>query len=152
VQDDVRLNLTQGAHDLTVGAYFADYSMADRWSLGNLLLMDVSDRPNRLFLPGVTDARGFTQYSFFNLVTDDTAKAYAAFVSDEWQVTDVLRLDFGVRYDKQNTDTRISNATNVDLDGNPATTYDIASQVGTNPFTSRSVDFNNTGYSVGFNY
>jgi iron complex outermembrane receptor protein len=152
VQDDVRLNVTHGPHDFTVGAYFADYSMADRWSLGNLLLMDVNDRPNRLLLPGVTDARGFTQYSFFNLIADYDAKAYAAFASDEWQLTDALRLDFGVRYDKQDTDATISNATNVDLDGNPATKYDVASQVGTNPFTSRSVDFNNTGYSAGFNY
>lgn len=152
VQDDLRLNLTYGAHDFTVGAYFADYSMDDRWSLGNLLLMDVNDRPNRLFLPGVTDARGFTQYSFFNLIADYDAKAYAGFASDEWQVTEALRFDFGVRYDKQNTDALISNATNVDLDGNPATTYDVASQVGSNPFTARSVSFNNTGYSVGFNY
>lgn len=152
VQDDLRLNLTRGPHDLTVGAYFADYSMGDRWSLGNLLLMDVSDRPNRLLLPGVTDARGFTQYSFFNLIADYDAQAYAAFVSDEWQVTDALRLDFGVRYDKQKTDATISNATNVDLDGNAATKYDVASQVGAHPFTFRSVDFNNTGYSAGFNY
>jgi len=152
LQDDLRFNFTHGAHDLTAGVYFADYSMDDRWSLGNLLLMDVTDQPKRLFLPGVTDARGFTQYSFFNLIADYDAKAYAAFASDEWQVTDTLRLDFGVRYDKQKTDASISNATNVDLDGNPATTYDVASQVGANPFTVKSVDFHNTGYSAGFNY
>jgi outer membrane receptor protein involved in Fe transport len=152
IQDDLRLNLTQGAHDISVGAYFADYSMSDRWSLGNLLLMDVTDQPSRLLLPGVTDPNGFTLYSNSNLIADYDANAYSAFASDEWQVTDSLRLDFGVRYDKQETDASISNATNVDLDGNPATTYDIASQVGTNPFTQRRVDFDNTGYSAGVNY
>jgi iron complex outermembrane recepter protein len=152
VQDDLRLNLSQGPHDVTFGLYFADYSMSDRWSLGNLLLMDVNDQPNRLLLPGVTDPSGFTLYSNFNLVADYDANAYSAFVSDEWKVTESLRFDFGVRYDKQETDASISNATNVDLDGNPATTYDLASQVGTNPFTQRRVDFDNTGYSVGVNY
>lgn len=48
IQDDLRFNFTQGAHDLTFGVCFADYAMDDRWSLGNLLLMDVADR-GRLF-------------------------------------------------------------------------------------------------------
>jgi outer membrane receptor protein involved in Fe transport len=99
LQDDLRFNFLLGAHDLAVGAYFADYSMDDRWSLGNLLLMDVSDQPNRLALPGVTDPNGFTQYSFFNLLANYDATQYALYVSDEWQITDALRVDLGVRYD-----------------------------------------------------
>lgn len=146
VQDDLRLNFSQGPHEAAVGTYFADYSMADRWSLGNILLTTINSRPQRLFLPGATDASGFDQYSFFNLIADYTAKAYAAFATDEWKLTDALRLDVGVRYDKQNTDATISNATTVQINGFPA------SQASLLPPTVSSVSFNNTGYSAGFNY
>lgn len=159
IQDDVRLNFDLDAHALSVGAYLADYSMADRWSLGNNILMDASNRPRRLLLPGVTDPNGFTSYASFNLLTDYDATAYSLYVADEWQVTDALRLDFGVRYDTQDIEGTLREgsatvAPNVptDLDGNPATTYDRGvSVIGANRRTVDE-DFDNTGYSVGFNY
>lgn len=152
LQNDLRLNFNFGDHALAVGLYAADYSMNDRWSLGNLLLMDVSDQPRRLALPGVTDPSGFTQYSFFNLAADYDAQAYALYASDEWQLTDALRLDFGVRYDTQDIDASISNATTVDLDNNPATLYDNATSLAGTDRTRQDEDFSNTGYSIGFNY
>ncbi|HMN45899.1 MAG TPA: TonB-dependent receptor [Povalibacter sp.] len=150
-QDDIRVTFELGANNLTLGAYYADYSMADRWSLGNLMLMDVRSRPRRLSLPGVTDPEGFTQYSTFNLFADYDATEWSLYLSDEWQATDRLRIDVGVRYDSEDIDTSISNATTVDLDGNPTTTYDIASQAGTGR-TRDSHDFDATGWSIGFNY
>jgi outer membrane receptor protein involved in Fe transport len=152
LQDDLRLNFVLGAHQLTAGAYYADYSMADRWSLGNLLLMDVSDQPRRLSLPGVTDPDGFTQYSFFNLIADYNASQYALYGADEWQISDELRVDLGVRYDDESIAGSISNMSNVDLDGNPATRWDNAtSQAGA---SRRAVheSFDNFGWSAGFNY
>lgn len=159
IQDDLRLNLKLESHAVTFGAYLADYSMQDAWSLGNLLLMDVSDRPRRLFLPGVTDASGFTKYSTFNLLTDYDAKAYSLYAADEWQVTDALRLDFGVRYDTQDIEgtiragsAELPNGDPTDLDGNPATTYDNeVSVIGANRSTVDE-DFDNTAVSIGFNY
>jgi len=151
-QNDLRVTFGLEAHNLTVGLYFADYSMADRWSLGNLLLMDVANRPNRLFLPGVTDPQGFTQYSSFNLIADYDATMYSVYVSDEWQITDALRVDLGVRYDNEDVDASISEGvTDVDLDGNPATTYDVAALAGT-ARRNLSPDFNDTAFSIGFNY
>ena len=152
LQDDLRLNFSLGEHQLTAGGYYADYSMADRWSLGNLLLMDVSDQPRRLALAGVTDPQGFTQYSFFNLIADYDARQYALYVSDEWQVTDQLRIDLGARYDDESITGSISNGSVVDLDGDPATPWDNAtSQAGA---SRRAVDetFDNLGWSIGFNY
>jgi outer membrane receptor protein involved in Fe transport len=114
--------------------------------------MDISDQPSRLFLPGVTDPQGYTQYSFFNLIADYDAQAYALYASDEWQLTDALRLDFGLRYDTQDTEASISNAMAVDLDGDPSTTFDNGtSQAGTGR-TMRDIDFDHLGWSVGFNY
>jgi iron complex outermembrane receptor protein len=152
IQDDLRVTFEFGGNNLTVGAYIADYEMKDRWSLGNQLLMDVSNRPRRLFLPGVTDANGFASYSTFNLLTDYDGFTYSLYVSDEWEVTDSLRLDFGVRYDSQEIEGTIREGSPQDADGNPATYYDNwASLIGT---AARRVDedFDNVGFSVGFNY
>ena len=159
IQDDVRLNFDLDAHALSVGLYVADYSMADRWSLGNNLLMDVSNRPRRLSLPGVTDPNGFTSYAGFNLLTDYDAKAYSLYAADEWEVTDALRFDFGVRYDTQDIEgtlregsTTVAPNVPTDLDGNPATTYDRGvSVIGANRRTVDE-DFDNTAWSIGFNY
>lgn len=159
IQDDLRLNLKLDSHAVTFGLYVADYSMKDAWSLGNSILMDVSDRPRRLALPGVTDANGFTKYSTFNLLTDYDAMAYALYAADEWQVTDALRFDFGVRYDTQDIEGTIRAGSQevapgvpTDLDGNPATTYDRGvSLIGANRSTVDE-DFDNTGFSIGFNY
>lgn len=152
IQDDVRVTFQLGSNNLTVGAYIADYGMKDRWSLGNQLLMDVSDRPRRLLLPGVTDDRGFASYSTFNLLTDYDGFTYSLYVSDEWNVTDALRLDFGVRYDSQDIEGTLREGSTQDADGNPTTRYDNwSSLIGS---ASRRVDedFDNVGFSVGFNY
>ncbi|HEY5809740.1 MAG TPA: TonB-dependent receptor [Povalibacter sp.] len=152
LQDDVRFGFKLGANNLTLGAYYADYSMDDQWSLGNLLLMDVHDQPRRLLLAGATDPEGFTQYSFFNLLAGYDAKEWSLYLSDEWQATDALRIDVGVRYDDEDIDASISNATNVDLDGNPATPWDNATSQAGSGRTSSSHGFDATGYSFGFNY
>jgi outer membrane receptor protein involved in Fe transport len=152
LQDDLRLNLELGEHQLTAGLYAADYSMADRWSLGNLLLMDVSDRPRRLSLPGVTDPQGFTQYSFFNLIADYDADQYAVYGVDEWQVTDQLRIDLGMRYDDETIDGSISNGVTVDLDGDPATRWDNTTSLAGASRRSVAESFDNFGWSAGFNY
>ncbi len=159
IQDDLRLNLKLDSHAVSFGLYLADYGMKDAWSLGNLLLMDVSDQPRRLALPGVTDASGFTKYSTFNLLTDYDATAYSLYAADEWQVSDALRLDFGVRYDTQDIEGTIRAGSQevapgvpTDLDGNPLTTYDRGvSLIGANRSTVDE-DFDNTAFSIGFNY
>ncbi len=152
-QDDIRFNLDLGSNNLTLGLYYADYSMEDRWSLGNLMLMDVSSRPSRLLLPGVTDPEGFTQYSFFNLAADYDATAWSLYASDEWQVTDAFRIDLGVRYDDEDIEGRISVPTAVDLDGNPATTYDAGTSLALlAPPNDVDESFDNFGWSIGFNY
>lgn len=152
LQNSTLLSMSADAHELTLGVYAADYSMADRWSLGNLLLTDVGERPQRLFLPDVTDAVGYTQYSFLNLSADYDATAWALFASDEWKVDDRLRLDFGLRYDRQALDASISEGIEgVDLDGDPATTYDVAALAGDDRRIV-SADFGNLGFAVGFSY
>ncbi len=152
LQNDSRVTFSTDAHDLSIGVYAADYSMADRWSLGNLLLTDVSDRPERLFLPGVTDIAGFTRYSFLNLRADYDARAWALYAADEWSVNERLRLDFGLRYDVEDVHAAISNGVGeVDLDGNPATPWDRAALAGPDRRVV-DADFDHLGWSAGFNF
>ncbi|HEX7060713.1 MAG TPA: TonB-dependent receptor [Woeseiaceae bacterium] len=152
LQNDTRLTLPAGDHELTFGLYAADYSMADRWSLGNLLLTDVGDQPQRLSLAGATDPAGFTRYSFLNLRADYEGRAAALFASDEWNVGDRLRIDLGARYDRQWLDAAISEGmTPVDLDGDPATPWDVAALAGDALDVSRA-DADYLSGSAGFNY
>lgn len=152
LQNDSRLTIATETHDLSVGLYAADYSMADRWSLGNLLLTDVGHRPQRLFLPGVTDAAGFTRYSFLNLRADYDARTWALYAADEWNLSERLRLDFGLRYDSEDVHAAISNGVpDVDLDGDPATPWDTAALAGTDRRLV-DADFDHLGWSAGFNY
>ena len=152
LQDDIRLGFLLGDHDLTVGLYLADYEMADRWSLGNQILMDESDGPRRLVLSGVTDPEGFVQYSTFNLLADYDATQYALYVSDEWQITEALRVDVGVRYDDEDIDASVSDGETVDLDGDPGTPWDNATALAGDTRTDSSHSFDHTSWSVGFNY
>lgn len=152
LQNDTRLNLAVGRHELALGVYLADFSMADRWSLGNLLLMDVGTRPRRLHLDGVTDPAGFTRYSFLNLRADYDGTAAALYLADDWEVNDRLRLDFGLRYDRQEVDARISQGMDpVDLDGDPGTPWDVAALAGDERRSTRA-SFDHLGLSLGFNY
>lgn len=152
LQNDLRLNVSAGTHALTAGLYVADYSMSDRWSLGNVLLMDVSDRPRRLSLPGVTDAAGFTQYSFFNLLADYDATLYSLYGADEWELTDRLRVDVGVRYDDEDIEGSISDGEIVDFDGNPTTPWDNQTSLAGPDRRSVDASFDNLSWSIGFNY
>jgi len=153
LQNDVRLTFTVAdRHDVTVGLYYADFEMADRWSLGNLLLMDVQNRPNRLLLTGATDPAGFTRYATLNLIADYDATLLGLYLSNEISVTDAFRVDVGIRYDDEDIDARISDGIpDVDLDGNPATPWDVASLAG-DQFTESSHSFDHTSWSIGFNY
>ncbi|HEX7011804.1 MAG TPA: TonB-dependent receptor [Steroidobacteraceae bacterium] len=152
LQNDLRLHYAPGGHQLTFGLYLADYSMSDRWSLGNRLLMDVSDRPRRLALPGVTDPDGFTQYSFMNLLADYEATQYALYWADEWQATGRLRIDLGMRYDSEQLDGSISEGLIVDLDGDASTPWDNQTSLAGPRRRRVEADFDNFAVSLGLNY
>lgn len=153
LQNDTRLNLPLSAHDLTVGAWLADFSMKDRWSLGNLLLTDVRSQPRRLFLEGATDAAGFTRYSFLNLIANYEGAMAAVYLSDEWEVNDRLRIDLGLRFDMAALDGTTSDGmkSGVDYDGDLSTTYDLASLAGPTR-SERQDNSRHVSHSAGFNY
>ena len=151
-QNDTRFNFELERHSLALGAYVANYRMGDRWSLGNDLLMDIRDRPQRLLLEGLTDSNGYTRYATFTNSADYQAHAYSLYASDEWSATPQLRIDAALRFDAQRVRARIGERDLVDLDGNPVTLYDNATSMQTGTVSQSAEHFSHLTYSLGFNY
>jgi len=114
---------------LTVGAYFADYSSRDLWYLGNQELVTLDARPRLVDVKldnGVLASNHGMTSSAFNFDFDGTWNGTntAAYLADEWKLTDALRVDAGTRFENERIDGTSRNIQTGDLDGNPLTLYD----------------------------
>ena len=103
INNDLSFTWHYGSHALTAGYYFASFSSRDYWDLGNnLLLQAVANGPmmNLTLADGtsVTGADHFINGSTTLRAEDYQGTDNAGFLSDEWQVTDKLRLDGGARW------------------------------------------------------
>ncbi len=152
LQNDSRLNFELASHSLALGVYVANYRASDRWSLGNLLLMDVRSRPRRLRLEQVTDSSGYTRHASFTHDASYDAHAYSVYLSDEWAATRALRFDTGIRFDSEDVRGRIADSELIDLDGDPQTRYDNATSVLTGAGRGVRSRFEHLSFSLGFNY
>lgn len=141
---------------LTGGLYYADYSSRDRWFLGNDMLLTVEPNARRIDVTldnGVAVTReGFTTTPFMALDADYDGKNFAGFLADEWQLTEKLRLDFGVRYEEQKVDAIVANAIIVDLDGDPTTLHNNNTSVLDGTFRTIQFDDDQVSWTAGLNY
>ncbi|USI99824.1 TonB-dependent receptor [Xanthomonas prunicola] len=141
--NDLRLSRELFAgNTLTVGAYYARYSSADTWYLGNTMLLTAQNNARRIDV-ALDDGRqptrqGFTSTAFLNLRAKYNGENIAAFVADEWELSQRLRLDLGARYERQSVTGDVHDTATVDLDGNPATLYDNATSLAL--ATTRRID------------
>jgi hypothetical protein len=100
--NDLSFTWHYGSQSLTAGYYFAAFSSRDYWDLGNRLLLQATNNGPLLNLT-LADGTSVTgPDNFINGSTTLRAEDYqgtdnAGFLSDEWQVTDQLRLDAGAR-------------------------------------------------------
>lgn len=140
---------------VTVGLYYAKYSSYDRWYLGNDMLLTAENNARRVDLT-LADGRdatrdGFVGTSWYSIIGDYEGENTAIFVADEWQVSDRLRIDGGVRYESQDVDGTVVDPISVDLDGDPNTLYDNNTSIATNP---RSIDQKDgeMSWTLGVNY
>ncbi|QJD68283.1 TonB-dependent receptor [Xanthomonas campestris pv. badrii] len=157
VTNDLRLSreLFSG-NTLTVGTYYARYSSADTWYLGNTMLLTAQNNARRIDVD-LADGRqptrqGFTSTAFFNLRANYDGENLAAFVADEWDLNARLRLDLGARYERQSVTGNVHDTSTVDLDGNPATLYDNATSLAL--ATTRRIDQDDEAFSwtAGLNF
>jgi outer membrane receptor protein involved in Fe transport len=147
---------------LTLGAYFSDYSSADVWSLGNNFLFTLDPHGGRLVdvtlngNPSGTDAvlsrNGQLSGAFFNLNAHYNGQNTAVLVADEWRPSEALRFDGGVRYERQRVNGTISNASGVDLDGNPNTLYNNGVSVVNGTVNTISQTDHHASWTAGANY
>ncbi|AUW57034.1 TonB-dependent receptor [Sphingobium sp. SCG-1] len=132
--NDLALEVTTGGNKLTGGFYYAEYTTRDNWALGNEVLLAAEENARRLNLV-LGDGRiatrdGFTSGNGFQVDTFYKGRDYALYGVDELQITDQLRVDGGIRWQRHEVDANVatSNAT-FDQDGNAATLYDNATTI-----------------------
>lgn len=155
--NDLRLSRELFAgNTLTVGAYYAKYSSADTWYLGNTMLLTAQNNARRIDVD-LADGRqatrqGFTSTAFLNLRANYDGENIAAFVADEWELSERLRLDLGARYERQSVTGNVHDTATVDLDGNPATVYDNATSLAL--ASTRRIDQDDEAFSwtAGLNF
>lgn len=141
---------------VTVGGYFADYSSHDVWFLGNSHLMTAVPQASlinvRLNNGVVVSNNGTDGPVNYAPVASYDGRNTAGFISDEWQLSDKVKLDFGLRHEKQKISGTISNLTSADTDGNLLTVYNNGTSMttGSNTYLSRSDSANS--FTFGGNY
>lgn len=127
--NETRLSRDVGAgHTLTAGLYLADYSSKDLWYLNNTVLMTAEPhaRPIDVRLDnGVRASRaGFIAPAWTYYVNADyNGRNSALYLADEWKLSDALRVDGGVRYERQRITGTLENLDSGDIDGDPLTLY-----------------------------
>jgi outer membrane receptor protein involved in Fe transport len=129
-QDQVQIRRTFGKHTLSFGTYFANYSQDNHWFFTQILT-DVGDQTH--FLDAVATPPGgtpdsVTKNGFVNQLSGYTngsgqTSVISGVLGGEIQLTDRLRADLGVRGEYDKFVQSAENTSTVDLDGNPATTF-----------------------------
>ena len=159
VQNQLSLRKAFGAHSLSLGAYFANYTQDNNWFFTDILT-DVRDNPRFLDLV-VTPAGGgapvnYTQNGFRNFLSNyvngtGQTTVVSGVIGGEVQLTERIRADLGARVEYDDYNQNSENTSAVDLDGDPATTYDNES-FGNNSFRQFTRNITDWSASVGLNF
>ncbi|HUD30671.1 MAG TPA: TonB-dependent receptor, partial [Novosphingobium sp.] len=148
-----------GHHDLALGVYYAHVKETYQTNSA-AVFTDVKD--NASLLDAVLlDAAGNRIYTFSNggiasygseynnaRGTSDTIAIYA---SDEWKLTDQLRIDGGFRWEQVKASGSVEGKRTVNL-GQSATAADDAMLVGTGVYTPFSRKYDASAWTLGANY
>jgi len=151
-----KFDLGGQSHDVTLGYYYAHFNQDfDRYS--STVLLDAADNAHLLDLVAV-DANGnpvgtVTDHGIYNngyewAHASGQSTTHAFYLSDEWQVTDKLRIDGGARWEKVNTRgwTELSQTVNL---GTPSTSHILT---GNGQIASYDHSFDKLGWTLGANY
>lgn len=149
-----------GNHEVTGGIYFSDYTFKQS-RLFNTILLETRNRPRALdvlafdsagnMLGSVTE-NGFLNYGNNSDVGGHVdGQLWAVYVADEWQLTDRMRLDGGIRHQtaRQSGYTRVRTTQNL---GNPQTLADDNVGGPSGIIENRSERLSGTAWTLGINY
>jgi outer membrane receptor protein involved in Fe transport len=141
---------------VTVGGYFANYSSDDVWYLGSSHLMTAVPNARlinvKLNNGVIVSNNGKDGNVFYAPVASYDGSNTAFFISNDWKVNDTIRVDAGVRRERQKIDGTISNLTSGDTDNNPLTVYNNGTSMptGSNTYLTRTDSANS--FTIGGNY
>jgi hypothetical protein len=161
ISNDFRLSkeLFEG-NTLTVGLYVNHYTMDDKWSLGNQMLMTNEPNATPITVSYIdtdgtvkqrTDSQGFADFGGFHIAQHGSATNTALYLSDSWRIGKWL-LDLSGRLENQDATNNVCNLTNVDLDGNPNTIYDNSTPVCDGTYSRIHYDKTHPTWTAGANY
>lgn len=151
-----KFDIGDQSHDVTFGYYYARFDQSfSRYS--STVLLDTQDNARLLDLVAVNAAgqpvstltdHGIYHYGYEWENASGISTTNAFYVSDEWQVTDKLRIDAGARWEQVNTrgNTELKETVNL---GTPATSQIIT---GNGQFTDWDHTFNKLGWTIGANW
>ena len=143
-------------HTVTVGAYYANYSSDDIWYLGNSHLMSAvpnASLVNVTLNNGVVVSKNGKEgpVNYAPVASYDGSNA-ALFLADEWKVNERIKIDAGVRHERQRIRASISNLTSGDTDGNLLTVYNNNTSMPSAANTALSRNDSANSFTIGGNY
>jgi iron complex outermembrane receptor protein len=147
-----------GSHHFSFGTHFAYYTQTNTWYIPEVLT-DIRDNPRFVDLVFIqpdgsildVTKNGFLHFNLDYVNGDGNNTLIALFTSDEFKLTDRLRIDLGLRYERANYFQVAENIESIDLDQNPNTKYDIETW-GNNTFRRFEFDIDDIAFSTGINY
>lgn len=148
-----------GTHDIALGLYFSHFEVGfERYGSTILLEANENARPlDVVVVDGTGNAlftateNGITRHgSQFNNAGNDS-DVIALYFSDEWQVSDALRLDLGVRWEELSFGGFVEGTTTANL-GVPTTIAEDRVLTGNGQFAFFKQKFDDLGFSIGTNW
>jgi len=152
--DEIRVSKDIGNNNtLTVGAYFANYSSHDVWYLGNSHLMTATPNARLINVKlnnGVVVSNNGTDGNvFYAPIASYNGDNTAGFIADEWRINDRIKVDAGMRHERQRISGSISNLSAGDTDNNPLTVYNNGTSQPNGSFTGLSRTDSANSFTVG---
>jgi len=157
--NDLRFTKQFTANAFTVGLYVSTYDVDETWIFNNILT-EVRDAPRLLELELLDDEGdvltsvtqdGFTRFGDFHRNASSDVQLFAIYLSDEWQATEKLRIDSGVRFQSADYNGSVEELGTFDL-GDPTTLADDSVVWGNGNFRPFDHSFDDVAFSLGLNY
>lgn len=156
--NDFQMTLDVEEHALTGGLYFSTFTANEFWSF-NDILTEVTERPQLLDLEltgsnAVVTENGFLRYGSLYVNANNSGSVVALYANDEWQATDKLRIDAGIRYERGIFRGQAENPNTLadGRDEDPNTLYDNNLPIASGDFSNYDTDFDEWAASLGVNY
>ncbi|MFT4026198.1 MAG: TonB-dependent receptor [Novosphingobium sp.] len=155
--NELRISRSFGSNTLTVGAFYADYSVHDLWYQGNNALF-AFEANARLINITLNNGAQLTRDGLVSATTSQTRNDWhgrnlAGFIADEWEISDTFRVDAGLRVEQFKANGTVGlTASSIDLDGNPATLYNNGATVLTGATRQVAFDAAKVSYTAGANW